>query len=183
MAKTDPRVRKRLRLIEPIHVETRPLCSTLTPGAASILQRHSVGQTAQPQSQVEQITIALIYKFMDDMDAQAEALAASAASSPAASPASVGPLLAPEHGRAGHAESLRRSHRPDERRTRIPALFRDIFKNAYLPHRDPETLRAFLKEIDGFVTTTPERLGDAFGIPAPCSAARATPASSARRAT
>jgi len=32
----------------------------------------------------------------------------------------------------------------------IPLLFRDIFKNAYLPYRDPETLKAFLKIIDEF---------------------------------
>ena len=44
----------------------------------------------------------------------------------------------------------------------IPPLFRDIFKNAYLPYRDPETLRAFLKEIDGFTYDHSERLGDAF---------------------
>jgi type I restriction enzyme M protein len=44
----------------------------------------------------------------------------------------------------------------------IPALFRDIFKNAYLPYRDPETLRIFLKEIDGFSYDHSERLGDAF---------------------
>ncbi len=31
-----------------------------------------VGKVPDPKSQVEQITIALIYKFMDDMDAQAE---------------------------------------------------------------------------------------------------------------
>ena len=31
-----------------------------------------VGKLPNPQSQVEQITIAMIYKFMDDMDAQAE---------------------------------------------------------------------------------------------------------------
>ena len=30
-----------------------------------------VGKLPDPKSQVEQITIALIYKFMDDMDAQA----------------------------------------------------------------------------------------------------------------
>src|SRR5436190_12286158 len=33
-----------------------------------------VGKVTDPKSQVEQITIALIYKFMDDMDAQAEEL-------------------------------------------------------------------------------------------------------------
>ena len=44
----------------------------------------------------------------------------------------------------------------------IPPLFRDIFNNAYLPYRDPETLRAFLKVIDGFTYDHSERLGDAF---------------------
>ena len=33
-----------------------------------------VGKLPDPKSQVEQITIALIYKFMDDMDAQSEEL-------------------------------------------------------------------------------------------------------------
>src|SRR5436190_24068023 len=33
-----------------------------------------VGKVPDPKSQVEQITIALIYKFMDDMDTQAEEL-------------------------------------------------------------------------------------------------------------
>ena len=33
-----------------------------------------VGKVPDPKSQVEQITIALIYKFMDDIDAQSEEL-------------------------------------------------------------------------------------------------------------
>ena len=41
-------------------------------------------------------------------------------------------------------------------------MFRDIFNNAYLPYRDPETLRAFLKIIDEFTYDHSERLGDAF---------------------
>ena len=44
----------------------------------------------------------------------------------------------------------------------VPPLFRDIFKNAYLPYRDPETLRSFLKEINFFTYEHSERLGDAF---------------------
>ena len=44
----------------------------------------------------------------------------------------------------------------------LPALFRDIFRNAYLPYRDPETLRSFLREINGFSYDHSERLGDAF---------------------
>jgi len=44
----------------------------------------------------------------------------------------------------------------------IPQLFRDIFKNAYLPYRDPETLKSFLKEINEFTYDHSEQLGDAF---------------------
>ena len=32
----------------------------------------------------------------------------------------------------------------------IQPLFRSIFKDAYLPYRDPETLKMFLKKIDEF---------------------------------
>ena len=41
-------------------------------------------------------------------------------------------------------------------------MFRDIFNNAYLPYRDPETLRLFLKIIDEFNYDDSENLGDAF---------------------
>src|SRR3546814_7042958 len=44
----------------------------------------------------------------------------------------------------------------------LPPLFRDIFRNAFLPYRDPETLRSFLREIHGFTYDHSERLGDAF---------------------
>ena len=44
----------------------------------------------------------------------------------------------------------------------IPQLFRTIFNNAYLPYRDPETLRLFLKIIDEFNYDDSENLGDAF---------------------
>ncbi len=44
----------------------------------------------------------------------------------------------------------------------MPQLFRDIFKNAFLPYRDPETLKLFLKTIGEFEYTHSEKLGDAF---------------------
>jgi type I restriction enzyme M protein len=44
----------------------------------------------------------------------------------------------------------------------IPQLFRDIFKNAFLPYRDPETLKMFLKIINEFHYDHSEKLGDAF---------------------
>jgi len=32
----------------------------------------------------------------------------------------------------------------------LPQMFRDIFRNAYLPFKDPSTLDMFLKQIDEF---------------------------------
>ncbi len=122
-----------------------------------------VGKVPDPKSQVEQITIALIYKFMDDMDREAEDLGGQR-SFFAGDFAHYGwaRLKAPElSGKEKldlYADAIGRMNENPG----IPALFRDIFKNAYLPYRDPETLRAFLKEIDGFTYDHSERLGDAF---------------------
>ena len=65
----------------------------------------------------------------------------------------------------------------------IPRLFRDIFNNAYLPYRDPETLRAFLKIIDEFTYDHSERLGGRLRVSASRSSARkGMPVNSAHRA-
>ena len=122
-----------------------------------------VGKVPDPKSQVEQITIAMIYKFMDDMDAEAEELGG-ARSFFAGDYARYGWAKLMRSGLGGHetlalyAEAITRM--PEN--PGIPALFRDIFKNAYLPYRDPETLRAFLKIIDEFTYDHSEKLGDAF---------------------
>jgi type I restriction enzyme M protein len=122
-----------------------------------------VGKLPDPKSQVEQITIALIYKFMDDMDAESEELGGQRK------------FFAGEFARYGWAKLMRSglggfetlnlyaeaiAKMPEN--PGIPLLFRDIFKNAYLPYREPETLRAFLKIIDEFTYDHSERLGDAF---------------------
>ena len=121
------------------------------------------GKVPDPKSQIEQITIALIYKFMDDMDAEVEELGGDRTFF-ADSFAKFGwsMLMSPTVG--GHellklySEGI--STMPQN--AGIPALFRDIFKNAYLPYRDPETLKSFLKVIDEFKYDHSERLGDAF---------------------
>lgn len=122
-----------------------------------------VGKLPDPKSQVEQITIALIYKFMDDMDAEAEVLGG-VRSFFAGEFAKFGwsKLMAPSLGGfevlALYSEAIQKMNENPG----VPALFRDIFKNAYLPYRDPETLRSFLKEINYFNYDHSERLGDAF---------------------
>ena len=122
-----------------------------------------VGKVPDPKSQVEQITIALIYKFMDDMDTQSEELGGKRAFF-AGDFAQYGwaKLLSPAVGGFEmlglYSEAIARmGENPG-----VPTLFRDIFKNAYLPYRDPETLRAFLKEINVFTYDHSEKLGDAF---------------------
>jgi hypothetical protein len=47
-------------------------------------------------------------------------------------------------------------------RERLVPVTGTLPKNAYLPYRDPETLKAFLKIIDEFSYDHSERLGDAF---------------------
>ncbi len=122
-----------------------------------------VGKVPDPKSQVEQITIALIYKFMDDMDAEAEELGGKRKFF-TGDFARYGWARIMRAGLGGHemlglyAEGITKM--PEN--PGIPLLFRDIFKNAFLPYRDPETLKAFLKIIDEFTYDHSERLGDAF---------------------
>ncbi|CAG1013415.1 partial putative type I restriction enzymeP M protein, partial [Anaerolineae bacterium] len=122
-----------------------------------------VGKVPDPKSQVEQITIALIYKFMDDMDLTSEEFGGKRQ------------FFAGDYQRyawrnlmdpafGGHemlsiySEAIQRLNTNPG----MPQLFRDIFKNAYLPYRDPQTLRDFLKVINGFNYDHSEKLGDAF---------------------
>ncbi len=122
-----------------------------------------VGKVPDPKSQVEQITIALIYKFMDDMDAEAEEFGGERRFF-AGEFAQYGWAGLMHGGLSGHdvlnLYALAITRMPEN--PGIPPLFRDIFNNAYLPYRDPETLRAFLKVIDEFNYDHSERLGDAF---------------------
>jgi len=122
-----------------------------------------VGKVPDPKSQVEQITIAMIYKFMDDMDAQSEEFGGKRSFFVNGfEKYSWSKLLAPRMGGQDTLNLYSEAIGKMTENTHLPALFRDIFKNAYLPYRDPETLKAFLKEIDGFSYDHSERLGDAF---------------------
>jgi len=122
-----------------------------------------VGKVPDPKSQVEQITIALIYKFMDDMDAEAEELGGKRRFF-ADGFSKYGWAKLMHSGQGGnetlglYTEAIRRM----PQNPGIPLLFRDIFKNAFLPYDSPETLREFLKVIDEFQYDHSERLGDAF---------------------
>lgn len=122
-----------------------------------------VGKITDPKSQVEQITIALIFKFMDDMDTEAIEMGG-------VPTYFVGdyeryswknifsPRIGGDEMLSLYGEGMVKMNQNPN----LPQLFRDIFKNAYLPYRDPETLKLFLKTINEFKYDHSERLGDAF---------------------
>ncbi|KAA3648586.1 MAG: restriction endonuclease subunit M/S [Bacteroidetes bacterium] len=122
-----------------------------------------VGKLPDPKAQIEQITIGLIYKFMDDMDKEAIELGGSAKFFSGGYEKYAWDKLFDTKVTA--AEMLRlysEAIESMEKNPNIPQLFRDIFNNAYLPYRDPETLKLFLKTIGEFEYTHSEKLGDAF---------------------
>ena len=122
-----------------------------------------VGNVTNPISQVDQITNALIYKFMDDMDQE-----------------NLEVDLKPQFFVGDYAKyswtklldkKLSGQERLDfyiqaitnmSKNPHIPQLFRDIFKGAFLPYNDPRVLTLFLKEINGFSYGHSEELGNAF---------------------
>jgi type I restriction enzyme M protein len=123
-----------------------------------------VGKVPDPKSQIEQITLALIYKFMDDMDKEAVEKFKGKAKFFTAEYAKYGwrklfdPSLNGTDMLALYSEALEKLNTNPN----IPELFRNIFKNAYLPYRDPSTLKLFLKYINEFEYSHSEKLGDAF---------------------
>jgi type I restriction enzyme M protein len=137
-----------------------------------------VGKLPDPKAQIEQITIALIYKFMSDMDKEAVELGGKAkffADYTIPDPENPKKKITVEFKKYAwdrlfdskvsaavlinlYADAIAGM----DKNPNIPQLFRDIFKNAFLPYRDPETLKLFLKTIGEFEYTHSEKLGDAF---------------------
>lgn len=122
-----------------------------------------VGKVPNPQSQVELITIAMIYKFMDDMDMQNIEMGGNRIFftddlEPYAWSKVLSPKLNNWERISLYAEALDRLQVAKQ----IPELFRKIFKGAFLPFRDGATLSLFLNEIDGFSYNNSENLGNAF---------------------
>lgn len=121
-----------------------------------------VGKIPVPSQQIEQITLGLIYKFMSDIDEQNEELGGKSFFNGEYKKYSWGNIM--DRSLAGHervlfyAEGLEKMSRNKE----LPQLFRDIFKGAFLPFKDPAVLDLFLKGINEFKYENSEELGNAF---------------------
>lgn len=122
-----------------------------------------VGVVPNPSTQIDQITNALIYKFMDDMDQSVIKIGGKPTFF-------IGDLekyawtrlmdtrLGSQAKMNLYDEALKKFSEAKQ----LPELFRDIFKLAVLPYRSPEVLDLFLKEINYFSYSHSEDLGDAF---------------------
>jgi len=122
-----------------------------------------VGKVPDPKAQVEQITTALVYKFMDDMDKESEELGGKARFfTNDFSQYSWTKLLDKKLSGQERLDLYVQAITNMSKNPHIPQLFRDIFKGAFLPFRDPRTLTLFLKEINEFSYDHSEDLGNAF---------------------
>jgi len=123
-----------------------------------------VGKVPDPKAQVEQITNALIYKFMDDMDKESMSLPKGKAQffTNGYEKYSWSKLMDPKLGGQDRLNLYSEAITKMSENPHLPQLFRDIFKDAFLPYRSPETLNMFLKEINDFNYDNSENLGDAF---------------------
>lgn len=121
-----------------------------------------VGKLPNPQDQIDAITYAMMYKFMNDIDDKAAAL-----------PGGKRKHFADEfekyswHNlmRADGQDQLLLYREAIEKMSKnpgLPALFREIYSGAMLKFNDPRTLRLFLKEIDQLAHGTGDHIGDAY---------------------
>lgn len=126
-----------------------------------------VGKVPLPNDQVDQITLALLYKFMDDMDQVSLQMGG------------VATFFADEYEKYSWKRIMSNSIGAQERynlysealekfysNPTLPDTFRSIFKNATIPYRDAETLTSFLKIIDSNFdyNEDSEQLGDAYEL-------------------
>lgn len=122
-----------------------------------------VGKLPAPNTQVEQITLAMLYKFMDDIDQESIDLGG------------VASYFTGDYEKYSWREIMKKSVSSQNRMNlyiealekfylhpTLPRTFREIFKNATVPYRDPEVLTLFLREIDKMNYGDSEILGDGY---------------------
>ena len=122
-----------------------------------------VGVAPNPATQIDQITYALIYKFMDDMDQSS----IKAGGNPSfftddLAPFAWSTLLNARLGNQEKMDLYIEALSKFSQAKQLPELFRNIYRSAALPYRSSDTLGLFLKEINHFEYTHPEELGNAY---------------------
>ncbi len=127
------------------------------------LRQILVGKVTDPRSQVEQITNALLYKFMNDMDEDSISIGG------------VPSYFVNEYEKYAWKYLIDKKTSGDERvkiystalekmylNENLPSVFRDIFKDSTLPYKDAKIFNKFISRINDFKYSNSEKLGDAF---------------------
>ena len=121
-----------------------------------------VGKVPDPQSQVDQITLALIYKFMDAKDQEASMLGLNKTFF-------INDCESYSFTKVMQASDNEMQFRLYNKgiellqyRQDLPETFISVFKDAFIPYRDALTLHLFLAEINKIPTDNTELLGTAF---------------------
>ncbi len=128
------------------------------------LRQILVGAVPSPAGQIEQITFALIYKFMNDIDDRATNLPDGKRTY------FVGDydkyswrnIMTPTLGAHDRLTLYREALASLARNPNLPELFQSIYQNAYLPFNDPRVLTLFLKEVDHFKHSNSDDIGNAY---------------------
>lgn len=123
-----------------------------------------VGKIPSPEGQIEQITMAMLYKFMDDMDKESNSLGGKTK------------FFTGEYEKYSWRKIMSKTISAQERynlytealekfyvHPTMDTMFREIFKGANVPFKEADFLTLFLREIDkGFDYSDSETLGDAY---------------------
>lgn len=140
------------------------MLDTKTKNAIDSARNILVGKIPSPSAQVEQITLAMLYKFMDDMDQESVLLGGKAT------------FFAGDYEQYSWKNIMSKTISAQERYNKytealerffshpgLPQTFKDVFKNANVPFKEADILTMFLKEIDtGLNYSDSEQLGDAY---------------------
>ncbi|MBE2282116.1 MAG: N-6 DNA methylase [Prosthecobacter sp.] len=142
-----------------------------------------VGKLPLPTDQVELITLALIYKFMDDLDEESVEMGGRRSFftqhlEPYRWRNLLPQTVSAEQRMALFARGIELlggadmeievKEKGEVKKKRIipaahlPGLFRDVFRNAFLKFRDGRILTMFLTEVNAFAYSHSEELGNAF---------------------
>lgn len=121
-----------------------------------------VGKVPDPQSQIDQITLALIYKFMDAKDQEAVSLGLKKSffTETFEDYSFTKIMQAPSNEK--QYELYNKGIELLQYRQDLPQTFTSVFKDAFIPYRDALTLHLFLIEINKLPTDNTELLGTAF---------------------
>jgi len=122
-----------------------------------------VGKIPAPNTQVEQITLAMLYKFMDDMDQLSIDLGGKPKFfSNDFEEYSWRNIISNTVGAQKRFNLYTEAIEKFYFHPKLPQTFKDIFKNANVPYKDPDILTMFMKQIDQLSYDNSETLGDAY---------------------